>query len=126
MLTCITYLPIAGEYTLFPDALCVRLGRSRHAPRQLDDELGECAFLRLRADTAAVLVGHDVVADGEPQPRALAGGLGGEKGREQLLDGLGRYARSVVAKSDLDMVFIVILFGNNRYRQPLSTLSRRW
>src|SRR6185436_9189015 len=47
------------------------------ALRDDDDQLGELAGSALGAHLAAVLLHHDVVADGEAQPGALAAGLGG-------------------------------------------------
>src|SRR6185369_4254279 len=47
---------------------------------QHDDELGELAALGLDRQAAAVLLDDDVVTDGEAEPGALPGRLGGEKG----------------------------------------------
>ena len=51
-----------------------------------------------------MLLGDDVVTDGQPEARTLAGWLGGKERLEQLVPVLGRDADTVVAYSDLDPV----------------------
>ena len=49
-----------------------------------------------------MLLGHDVVADREPEAGPLAGRLGREEWLKQLVLDLGRNADAVVADADLD------------------------
>ena len=77
------------------------LGRAP-AARQAYGELGEGPRLALDLDRAAMLLGDDVVADRQAEPRPFAGWLGREKGLEQLGADLGLNARPVVAHPDLD------------------------
>src|SRR3954453_53049 len=65
---------------------------------------GISARLAVDRDRAAVLLGNDVVADRQTQPRALAGRLGREEGLEQLVPDLGRDAGTVVTHPYLDRV----------------------
>src|SRR4029077_7755071 len=58
----------------------------------------------INSDRAAVLLGHDVIADREAKPRAFAGRLGGEERLEQLVSDLGCNAGAVVADADLDRI----------------------
>jgi len=53
--------------------------------RQSNRELGELADPAIDGDRAAVLLGHDVVADREAEPSPLAGWLGGEEGLHDLI-----------------------------------------
>jgi hypothetical protein len=72
--------------------------------RQADGELGELADPAIDPDCAAMLLGHDVIADRTPKPRPLAGRLGGEEWLEQLVLDLGPNASTVVADADLDRI----------------------
>src|ERR1700693_5311499 len=53
-------------------------------------------------DRAAVLLGHDVVADREAEAGALAGRLGGKERLEQPVLDLGRNADAIVPRANLD------------------------
>src|SRR5215216_5484300 len=70
--------------------------------RQTDRELGIFARLALDRDRAAVLLGDDVVADRQTQPRTLAGRLRREEGLEQSVLDLGRDADAVIVHPHLD------------------------
>jgi hypothetical protein len=72
--------------------------------RQPHDELGERADAALDIDAAAMPARHDLVADREAEPGALAGRLGREERREELGADRVRYADAVVAHADLDRV----------------------
>jgi hypothetical protein len=52
--------------------------------RQSNREFGEIAGLAIGCDCAAMLLGHDVVANREAETSALAGRLGREERLEQL------------------------------------------
>ena len=66
-------------------------------------KVGALALLGFEAERAVVALGDDVVAEREAQARALAGGLGGEKGlKDFLAHGFGD-AGAVVAHPDLDV-----------------------
>src|SRR5207302_3686697 len=67
-----------------------------------DGELGVLADPAVDLDRAAVLLGHDVVADRQTKPGAFAGRLRREERLEQLVPDLRRYADTVVADADLD------------------------
>jgi len=69
---------------------------------QADREFGEIIDLAIDLDRAAVLLGHDVVADRETEAGALAGRLGREERLEQPVAQFGRDANAVVADADLD------------------------
>src|SRR5438034_895973 len=70
--------------------------------RQADREFGEFALAAVDGNRAAMLLGDDVIADRETEPRAFPRRLGGEKRLEQLLFDLRRDAGAVVADTDLD------------------------
>src|SRR6516165_3365132 len=72
------------------------------ASRQPHGELGELADFALDRDRAAVLQGHDLVADRQAKPGALAGRLGGEERLEQFLPVFRSDADSVVPHANLD------------------------
>src|SRR5687767_12418330 len=67
------------------------------ALRERDDELRELSGGRLHPQGALVPLHHDLVAEGEPEPRALAGGLRREEGIEDALRVLRLDAGPVVA-----------------------------
>ena len=56
---------------------------------QSNRELSEIADPAVDLDTAAVLLGDDVVADRKPEAGPLAGRLGRKEGLEQLVFDLG-------------------------------------
>src|SRR5205823_14162379 len=68
---------------------------------QAHGEFGVRTGLALHRDRAAMLLGHDVVADRQAKPGTLAGWLGGEERLEQLVPDLRRNAGAVVAHLDL-------------------------
>ena len=72
--------------------------------RQPDSEFSELTDPAIDGDRAAVLLGHDVVADREPEPGALTGWLGGEEGLEQLVLNLGWNADAIVPHLHLDRI----------------------
>src|SRR5437870_12884767 len=72
---------------------------SRTAQRDRDREGGASAGRVLRPDLAPVLL-HDLVADGQPQPGALADRLGRVERIEDAAEALGRDARAGVADRD--------------------------
>src|SRR5258708_6458971 len=72
--------------------------------RQADGKLGELAQLAVYRDRAAMLLRHDVVADRQAEPGALAGRLGGEERLEQFAPDLRIHAGAVVAHRDLDRI----------------------
>jgi hypothetical protein len=77
-----------------------RVGGSATLPclthaRQPDDELREHAGFAVDVDRAAVLLDDDVVAHGEAEAGALAGGLGREEGIEHLVLHVRRNGRTV-------------------------------
>src|SRR5215472_14801085 len=74
------------------------------ASRQPYRELSEVADFALDRDRAAVLLGHDIEADRQAEPGALAGRLGGEERLEQLLPVFPGNADTVVAHPDLDAI----------------------
>src|SRR5579863_9560162 len=81
--------------------------RSRGRPistGQSDRELGELADAAVDLDRTTVLLGHDVIADREAEPGALAGRLGREERLEQLIPDFVRNADAVVSHRDLDRV----------------------
>src|SRR5215471_12565624 len=80
-----------------------QLSHSRLA-RQPYRELAVFADIAVRSDAAAVLLRHDVVADGKAEAGALAGWLGGEERLEQFVPDLGRNAGAVVTHTDLHRV----------------------
>jgi len=78
---------------------------SRHrmsASRQPHRELGEVTDFAVDRDSAAVLLGYDLVADRQSKPGALSGRLGREKGLEQLVPVFRRNADAIVAHPDFD------------------------
>src|SRR6516165_10338784 len=72
------------------------------ASRQPHRELGEVIDFAVDRDSAAVLLRHDLVADRQPKPGALAGRLGREEWLEQFIPVFRRNADAVVAHPDLD------------------------
>jgi hypothetical protein len=72
--------------------------------RQSNGEFGELDRLALNLDCAAVLLGHNVIADRQSETGALAGRLGREERLEQLVLDLRRDASAVVTHPDLDRV----------------------
>src|SRR6185312_7783247 len=72
--------------------------------RQYNGELGKFAGERIDIDRATMLFDDDVVAHRQSQPGAFAGRLGRKERVEHLFLHVRRYARAVVADSDLDMV----------------------
>src|SRR4051794_20851005 len=87
-----------------PTSPCLRFparggGQGRSA-RQRDSEFGELAQLAIDFDRAAMLLGHDVIADRQAEAGALAGRLRCEKRLEQLFLVLRRYADAIVPHSN--------------------------
>src|SRR6266404_2326480 len=72
--------------------------------RQSNSEFSELADPAIDGDRAAMLLGHDVVADREAEARPLAGRLGRKEWLEQLVLDLGRNASAVVPHRDLDRI----------------------
>jgi hypothetical protein len=72
--------------------------------RQSNREFGEIAGLAIGRDCAAVLLGHDVVANREAETSALAGRLGREERLEQLIFDLGWNTNSAVPHLHLDRI----------------------
>src|SRR6516164_7227542 len=68
---------------------------------QAHGELSERARLALDLDAAAVLLRHDVIADGEAEAGALSRRLRAEERLEQPVPDFSRNADAVVAHSDL-------------------------
>src|ERR1700676_996528 len=73
-------------------------------PRQAEGELGERAGLAIDRDRDALLLRDDVVADREPEARALARRLRREEGLEEPIAVFGWDADTVVAQLNLDRV----------------------
>src|SRR5207237_6669618 len=67
-------------------------------------EFSELADPAIDSDRAAVLLGHDVIADRETEPCPLAGRLGGEEGLKQLVLNLGWNADAIVSHLHLDRI----------------------
>src|SRR3984893_8290021 len=72
--------------------------------RQADREFGEIADPAVDLDTAAVLLGDDVVADRKPEAGPLAGRLGRKEGLEQLVFDLGWNAGAIVSDAEFNRV----------------------
>jgi hypothetical protein len=99
-------------------------GRLR-ATRQPDDEFGVFADLAVDPDCAAVLLGHDIVADREAESGALAGRLGREEWLEQLFPDFGRNADAVVTDADFNGVpEIACRHGQDRPECPVAVLPQ--
>ena len=76
-------------------------------------------------DRAAMLLGHDVVADREAEAGALAGRLGGEKRLEQFVPDLGRNAAAIVVDMDFEAMRATRdSVDDVGVRAPRTTLSR--
>ena len=71
---------------------------------QSNSEFGELADPAVDLDRAAMLLGHDVIADREAKAGALAGRLGREERLEQLVLDLGWNAGAVVANADFHRI----------------------
>src|ERR1700730_6951828 len=82
-------------------AASVRAGFGLRGSRS---KFGELADLAIDGVRAAMLLGHDVVADREAKPGALTGRLGREERLEQLVLDLRDYAGAVVADADFDCI----------------------
>src|SRR5215471_11643809 len=77
--------------------------RHRTPPaRQPYRELGEITDFARDRDGAAVLLGYDLVADGQSKSRALAGRLGRKERLEQLIHVLWRNTGAIVTHPHLD------------------------
>ena len=72
--------------------------------RQPYRELAEFADRAVYGDAAAVLLGHDVVADRQAETGAFARWLGGEEWLEQFVPDVGRNADAIVTDADLHRV----------------------
>jgi hypothetical protein len=72
--------------------------------RQPDSEFSELPDPAIDGDRAAMLLGHDVVADREAEPGPLAGRLCREKRLKQLVLDLRGNACTVVPYRDLDRI----------------------
>src|SRR5215472_15051754 len=72
------------------------------APRQADRELGECINLTVDCDRAAMLLGDDVVADREAEPRTFPGRFRSEERLKKTVAVFRRDAGAIVAHPDLD------------------------
>jgi hypothetical protein len=72
--------------------------------RQSNRELREIADPAVDLDTAAVLLGDDVVADRKPEAGPLAGRLGRKEGLEQLVFDLGWNAGAIVSDAEFNCV----------------------
>src|SRR6267142_1489212 len=82
---------------------CLRHCRPVSA-RQSNSEFSELADPAIDLNRAAVLLGHDVIADRQAKPCALSGRLGGEEWLEQLVLDLRGNAGAVVADADFDRI----------------------
>ena len=71
---------------------------------QSDSELGELADLTIDLDRAAMLLGHDVVADREAEAGSLAGRFGREERLKKLVFDLRWDTDAIVADSDFDHI----------------------
>jgi hypothetical protein len=72
------------------------------APRQKNPELSKRANLAIDLNRAAVLLGHNLVADREPKSSALSGRFGSHEGLEELISDLWRNAGAIIPYPDLD------------------------
>src|SRR6516225_4724215 len=72
--------------------------------RQAHRKLSIGALFAVDIDRAAMLLGNDVPADRETEPRPFAGRLGREERLKQLVPDFERDAGTVVAHPDLDRV----------------------
>jgi hypothetical protein len=66
------------------------------------------ALFAVDCDRAAMLLGDDVVADRQAEPRALARRLGGEERLEQFVSDRRRNSHAIVAHPDLDRVALLM------------------
>ena len=71
-------------------------------PGQSNGEFGELADPAIDLDRPAVLLGHDVIADRQAQPRSLTGRLRREEWLKQLVLDLRGNADAVVAYPNFD------------------------
>jgi hypothetical protein len=69
--------------------------------RQSNSELSELAGPAIDTDRAAMLLGHDVVADREAKAGSLASRLGREERLKELIPDLRRDTKAIVADADL-------------------------
>src|SRR6202040_1432546 len=88
--------------------LCRRWGWRRAHARQADGEFGELPDTAVDRDRATVLLGDDVPADRQAEPRPLAGRFGGEERLKQLVPDLWRNAGAVVADADFDRLAEIV------------------
>src|SRR5689334_21308709 len=85
--------------------LTLLLPQNRSMPAgQSDGELSVLADTAVDLDRAAMLLGHDVIADREAKTGSLAGRLCREERLEQLVFDLGRNSHAVVADPDFDSI----------------------
>ena len=78
--------------------------RERGAQGDCHDKLTPFARVGAHVNTAAVMLNHDLITDGQTQTRALPNGLGGEKGVKQVGTNLGANTISVVDDVNNDSV----------------------
>ena len=67
-------------------------------------ELSEIADLAVDGDRAAMLLGHDVIADREAEAGAFTSRLGREERLKELVLDLGWYAGAVVTDADFNRI----------------------
>src|SRR6516164_31331 len=91
------------------------------ASRQPHREFGEVADFAIDRDRAAVLLGHDLVADRQPEPGALAGRLGREERLEQLVPVFQGNTDAIVTHPDLDA--FAELAGRDFQRRAVSSVA---
>src|SRR5215471_6467581 len=91
------------------------------ASRQSHRELGEVPDFAIDRDGAAVLLGHDLVADRQPKPGAFAGRLRREERLEQLVPVFWRNTDAIVAHPDLDA--FGELAGRDLQSRPISSVA---
>ena len=101
-----------GLNTLEPLGICILLSHSGRrlcncrpvSPWQSNGELSELADLAIDGDRAAMLLGHDVVADRKAEAGAFAGWLGREEGLKELVLDLRGNAGAVVVDADFNRI----------------------
>src|SRR6516165_9795699 len=83
---------------------CCLCHRSLVSTRQSNGEPSELADLAIDGDRAAMLLGHDVIADREAEAGSFTSRLGREERLEQLVLNLGWDANAVIPYLHLDRI----------------------
>jgi hypothetical protein len=98
--SCLSHWDSLG--TLCPS--CGTRAGGLEATRQPDSEFGELADPAIDPDCAAMLLGHDVVANREAKAGSFSGRLGREERLKELVLDFGRNPNAIVADVDFDRI----------------------